>query len=205
MGNTVWGIGETVIKSQIQQFCELGNAIGKAWGGCRHMPAQHQCWAPLPLSSLKTSFIITCQDQGLGLPSEKVEILYSSVKLLLLPTSDARTQSKALWTHGVPAAAQETEWLTFTLEKKAEAAWSERSLRLVLQMAHRAQYECVVGYPFLSFHTGSPTHHSSCHRKLLFWVCSSKTVVSSCKTVNLEIWPHLIIRSSKRKGTLVGK
>lgn len=75
---------------------------------------------PLPLSSLKTSCIIPYQNQGLGLPSEKVEILDSSVKLLQLPTGEARAQSKALWTHGVSVVAQETELLTFTLEKKVK-------------------------------------------------------------------------------------
>lgn len=33
---------------------------------------------------------------------------------LASPTSDARSQSKALWTLGVPAVAQEPELLTFT-------------------------------------------------------------------------------------------
>lgn len=54
-------------------------------------------------------------------------------------------------------------------------------------------------------HRWSPTYRSSCHRKILLELCSSKAGLSSWKTVNLEIWPQPKIISSKRKWTLGDK
>lgn len=123
------------------------------------------------------------------------------VLLLQLPTFDA--YSKALWTHGVPAVAQKPQLLTFT-QKKAQVAWSKRSLRWVVHMAHGVQYKCMVQCPLLSFHTDDHTP-IRVHAIEKSYFSSSKAVVSSWKTANLEIWPHLKIMSRKRKWTSMYK
>lgn len=74
----------------------------------------------------------------------------------------------------------------------------KKGLRLVVHMAHSTSAWCsIFSFP--------PTHHSSCHTKIQFELCSSKPVVSSCKMVNLGIWPQLKMISSKRKWTLGDK
>lgn len=115
---TVWGMGKTV-KIIDSAVLWTGNHY---WKGMGKMQAST---SPAPVRMLSTtspSSLKTYRDQGLGLPSEKAEILYSSVILLQLPTSDARTKSKVLRTHGVSAVAQEAELFTFTLEE----SWSSK-------------------------------------------------------------------------------